>query len=126
MKVKSEKNIKNLKIIENKTDRYSWIKLKYKHEHIYTKSTKQIHFLIIVSHWISVIETEILANTNKLEQKADSIINELKTWEKTDWLFKLAIEINRKRRISLHGSLSRIEVSYLRNISIAKKKNWMY
>ena len=38
MKVKSEKNITNLKIIENKNDRYSWIK--YKHEHIYTKSTK--------------------------------------------------------------------------------------
>ena len=83
-------------------------------------------FFIIVSHWISVIETKILANTNKLEQKADSIINKLKTWEKTDWLFKLAIEINQKRRISLHGSLSSIEVSYLQNISIAKKKNWMY
>lgn len=37
MKIKSEKNITNLKIIENKNDR---IKLEYKHEHIYTKSTK--------------------------------------------------------------------------------------
>ena len=37
MKIKSEKNITNLKIIETK---YSLIKLEYKHEHIYTKSTK--------------------------------------------------------------------------------------
>mgnify|MGYP007020687523 CR=1 FL=1 len=40
MKIKSEKNITNLKIIENKNDRYSLVKLEYKHEHIYTKSTK--------------------------------------------------------------------------------------
>ena len=30
MKIKSEKNITNLKIIENKNDRYSLIKLEYK------------------------------------------------------------------------------------------------
>ena len=40
MKIKSEKNITNLIIIENENDRYSLIKLEYKQEHIYTKSTK--------------------------------------------------------------------------------------
>lgn len=73
----------------------------------------------------SVIDNEILANTINPEQKADSIIIKLKTWEKADWLFELTIEINRKGRISLHISLLRIEVSYLKNISITKK-NWMY
>ena len=80
---------------------------------------------LLLFHNDSVIDNEILANTINTEQKADSIINKLKTWEKADWLFKLAIEIKRKGRIGLHISLLRIEVSYLKNISITKK-NWMY
>ena len=39
MKVKHEKYNELVKS-GNKNDRCSWIKLKYKHEHTYTKSTK--------------------------------------------------------------------------------------
>ena len=34
------KKYNELETVENKNDRCSWMKFKYKHEYIYTKSTK--------------------------------------------------------------------------------------
>ena len=49
MKIKSEKNTTNLKIIENKNDRYSLIKLEYKlmSTFILSQLNKYIFFIIV-------------------------------------------------------------------------------